>query len=306
MPSLRGVVSRVWAASLVLAVAVVGRDAPGEPRARASGPALLHAPAQRERTVEPVGLEAAPSRAPSAPFAYRIETRRYADGRRARVHVLSVDLCHAGVSLRATSPAEGPSTVRTWARRVGAAVAINGDFFDLPGPRPLGPARGDGQDWPRRESLYYDAVLAIHADEAPVILRRFPDPHWTDVVATQEIIVADGSPRLSPDVVHSRNRHPRSALGFLRDGRTMLFVLVEGRTPRSAGATTRELGELMRDLGAWQAVRMDGGGSSTLFVAGRGVVNDPADGRERVVANHLGVRIDPSPTARVPSWCTAR
>ncbi|MEI8259625.1 MAG: hypothetical protein WCJ30_28500, partial [Deltaproteobacteria bacterium] len=68
---------------------------------------------------------------PSRPYAYRVETRRYPDGRRARVHVLSVDLCHAGVTLRATSPAEGPSTVGAWARRVGATVAINGDFFDL-------------------------------------------------------------------------------------------------------------------------------------------------------------------------------
>lgn len=146
----------------------------------------------------------------------------------------------------------------------------------------------------------------MHADEPPAIVRGFPDAHWTDVVATQEIIVVDGAPRLSADVVHSRNRHPRSALGFARDGRTMLLVLVEGRTARSAGATTRELGELMRDLGAWQAVRLDGGGSSSLFIAGRGVVNEPADGHERVVANHVGVRVDTSPSARVPAWCSAR
>jgi hypothetical protein len=217
--------------------------------------------------------------------------------------VVSVDLCHAGLSLRATSPEEGPSTVRAWARRVHAVAAINGDFFDVPGPRPLGPARGAGHDWPVRDAFYYDAILAMRDDSPPTVFSRPPDSSWTDMVASQEVIVVDGEARLSPDVVHSRNRHPRSAVGFTRDGRTMLLVLVEGRTPRSAGATTRELGLIVRDLGAWRALRLDGGGSSTLYLAERGVVNVPADGRERVVANHLGVVIDASPSAHVPSWC---
>lgn len=248
----------------------------------------------------------APGTATTPAFTHRVLTHRYADGAHARVHVLTLDLCHAGVTLRATSPDEGPATVRSWARSVGAAVAINGDFFDAPGPLPLGPARGDGHDWPRRAAYHYDAVIAMRADAPPAIFDHVPDARWTDLVSTQEIIVVDGVPRLSPDVVHSRNRHPRSALGFLRDGRTLLFVLVEGRTARSAGATTRELGELLRDLGAWRAVRLDGGGSSTLFVAGRGVVSEPSDGRERVVANHIGVMLDASPGARVPEWCSVR
>jgi hypothetical protein len=189
---------------------------------------------------------------------------------------------------------------------VNATAAINGDFFDLPGPRPLGPARGAGRDWPTRGAFYYDAILAMREGSPPTIFARPPDASWTDFVSSQEIIVVDGEPRLSPDVVHSRNRHPRSAVGFTRDARTMFLVLVEGRTPRSAGATTRELGVIMRDLGAWRALRLDGGGSSTLYLAGRGVVNVLADGRERIVANHLGVVIDASPSAHTPAWCTDR
>ena len=37
-------------------------------------------------------------------------------------------------------------------------------------------------------------------------------------------------------------------------------------------------------------MNLDGGGSSAMYVRGRGVVNDPSDGSQRVVANHLGVQ----------------
>jgi hypothetical protein len=53
--------------------------------------------------------------------------------------------------------------------------------------------------------------------------------------------------------------------------------------------TCPELGALMVDLGAWDATNLDGGGSSTMWVRGSGVLNDPSDGSQRVVANHLAV-----------------
>ena len=287
---------RGTALAFVIASSVVMGGTLSEARAPSRGEATASVPT-RERSSE--------SQASTPAFVHRVFVHHYADRQPARVHVVTVDLCHAGVSLRATSPDEGPSTVRHWARRVGASIAINGDFFDSPGPRPLGPARGGGRDWPARPAFYYDAILAMRSDARPTLFARPPDARWTDMIATQEVIVVDGEPRLSPDVVHSRNRHPRSALGFSRDGRTMFLALVEGRVPGSLGATTRELGLIMRDLGAWQAIRLDGGGSSTLFVAARGVVNRPADGHERVVANHLGVIIDPSPLAVAPAWCAS-
>jgi hypothetical protein len=53
--------------------------------------------------------------------------------------------------------------------------------------------------------------------------------------------------------------------------------------------TTVELGRFMLDLGAHSALNHDGGGSSDLWLRGRGVVNRPSDGAERVLTNHLAV-----------------
>ncbi|MCC7539110.1 MAG: phosphodiester glycosidase family protein [Deltaproteobacteria bacterium] len=229
---------------------------------------------------------------------------RHPSGAPLDVHAAYVDLCDARVSLRATAPEERGRRVSSWARHVGAAVAINGDFF-VRGARPLGPARGDGRDWPDANAHYYDAIFAMAPGRAPRILERPPrTPAWTDLVASQERIVVEGRPRLSPYVNHSRSRHPRSAIGLTRDGRTLILVAVDGRSRRSAGATTPELGPIVRDLGAWNALRMDGGGSTALWVSGHGIVNTPSDGHERAVANHIGVIVsEPSPAGSRHAWC---
>lgn len=59
------------------------------------------------------------------------------------------------------------------------------------------------------------------------------------------------------------DRHPRTAAGIRSDG-TVLFVVVDGRGANdSTGLYIEELGSYMKELGAYQAINMDGGGSST-------------------------------------------
>lgn len=80
-------------------------------------------------------------------------------------------------------------------------------------------------------------------------------------------------------------RHPRTAVGFAA-GKVVLLV-VDGRLPGySAGMSLPELAQAMLDLGCTDAMNLDGGGSSTLWVRGS-LVNRPSDGRERPVANGL-------------------
>lgn len=80
-------------------------------------------------------------------------------------------------------------------------------------------------------------------------------------------------------------RHPRSAVGF---NRTHIFLVeVDGRQRRlSVGMTLEELGAYMAKIGCDEAINLDGGGSATFWHRGR-VVNSPADGGERPVANGL-------------------
>ena len=88
----------------------------------------------------------------------------------------------------------------------------------------------------------------------------------------------------------AKGRAPRTAVGVTKEGK-LLLVVIDGRQPGlSIGTTLWETARLMLDLGAVDALNLDGGGSSTMVVQNK-VVNAPSDGRERPVGNALVVRI---------------
>ena len=72
------------------------------------------------------------------------------------------------------------------------------------------------------------------------------------------------------------DRHPRTAIARLKDGR-MLVATVDGRQPGvSAGMSLPELADLLLEFGGSEAINLDGGGSTTMVVNGR-LVNKPSD-----------------------------
>ena len=70
-------------------------------------------------------------------------------------------------------------------------------------------------------------------------------------------------------------RHPRTAIAKLKDGK-FLMITVDGRTEASGGIGLNDLAEYLLSLGATDAMNLDGGGSTTMFVDGK-VVNHPSD-----------------------------
>ena len=56
----------------------------------------------------------------------------------------------------------------------------------------------------------------------------------------------------------------------------ILILVADGRHDEAVGLTLRELAMVMLDLGCMDAVNLDGGGSSTMYIRDRGVVNHPS------------------------------
>lgn len=220
---------------------------------------------------------------------------RFGD-RASTVHAVAVDLCDPRVLVRVTSPLEGPSRVSGWARRVGAVAAVNGDYFDLRSLLPLGVARGDGVSWPTRAREHRDALLAVDSGGRVSVLDAVPDialvpARFREVLALRERVLRGGVV-VESEAIHGRDqRHPRTGLGLSEDRRTLYLAVVQGRSEGDSGVTARQLGEVLRRLGAHEGFKLDGGGSSAMFVRGRGLMNRPSDGHERVVATHLGVTV---------------
>ena len=94
-------------------------------------------------------------------------------------------------------------------------------------------------------------------------------------------LVAHGKALPHPD----KTRAPRTAIGWNKDA--FFMVVVDGRQKNlSAGMTFAEMGVKMAEIGCTEAINLDGGGSTTMWVEGK-IVNSPSDGHLRSLGNAL-------------------
>lgn len=100
-----------------------------------------------------------------------------------------------------------------------------------------------------------------------------------DVVCCGPLLIYAGMRRnMDMQEQHNNVSHPRTAIGITSDGK-VLFVTVDGRAPANAvGMSTELLARFMKVIGAEYAMNLDGGGSTTMWIKGKGVVNHPSDG----------------------------
>ena len=258
--------------------------------------------------------------------AIRVDTRtrETPDGPQ-RVFVARIDLRDPRVDVRVTAPLarrsgdpEGAEarlrSVPAWADEVGATLAVNANFFARLEGAPLrwtdaqpvalvGPSVSEGRlvSHANRGGLGHPALLLTRAKDARI--RCANEKHLRgqdDVVAgashapTRGCLLLEGGRNQGERASDSlRQRHPRTAVGLTRDRRELIVVVVDGRQPGwSIGMTLVELGALMRELGAHDAVNLDGGGSSSFVYKPAGapaITNRPSDGDWRSVGNHLGI-----------------
>lgn len=236
-----------------------------------------------------------------------LRTKRYAGlfGARQTGSVLDVDLRAEGVVVRPIV-AQGCEATSALGRGAGAVAAINGGFFDG-GCRSVSLCKVDGAL--RATNAKDRSALGIDQDGRASIALIAAGRDWP--LAAQAL---GGVPRLlergalvpttgtegSP-ASFATSRHPRTAVGIGPDG-GLVLATVDGRTPAGAGLKLDELAQWMAWLGCVDALNLDGGGSTTLWVRGEpfgGVVNHPCDNRradhagERGVSTALGVWAPP-------------
>jgi hypothetical protein len=172
----------------------------------------------------------------------------------------------------------------------GALAAINGGYFDIARTgRPTGLLRLDG-------------ALVVPADAGQgslgitrtgeVRLAARPAGDWPEVfeaLGAGPMLLGGGEvvPQIAAMAERRREaRHPRSAIGLTASG-TVVLLAVDGRTKKAAGMTFAETAQVLAALGCVDALNLDGGGSTTLWVAGRGVCNFPCDNQRY---DHAGER----------------
>ncbi|HUS20300.1 MAG TPA: phosphodiester glycosidase family protein [Terriglobales bacterium] len=241
------------------------------------------------------------------------------------IHAVTVDLNKVRVRTVPAGPdPDGPGKWQTTlmptskiAQREEFDIAVNGDFFAIPRGKDAegeaaqklfengvpalatGPAMTDGKTWSTaekaRQCLVADVKGRIHLLEAAT-----PPLRSSQVICGRDFLVVDGKAQFTDEGVtykpgEFRNVNPRTAVGLDKKGKRLFLLVVDGRSELSRGMTYGQLAAEMVRLGAYTAINLDGGGSSTLVLREANgalrVMNKPSDKKERAVANVLGVTL---------------
>ena len=219
------------------------------------------------------------------------------DGARFRAVYAQVDLTDSNLNLRATGSNTHRETTQEAADRTNSILALNGGYFS--GDRSVSLLISDGQlispgthytrprgafgmyngeplvfwsntsSWEEAPNLFFSPSLQAKASSIKPNLAVGAGPV---LIKKGELFVTSSEEGFGGS--HTI-RHPRSAIGY-QDKNTLIWMVVDGRQPTSAGVTLPELATIMKTAGAVEAVNLDGGGSSAMIAAGE-VVNIPAD-----------------------------
>jgi exopolysaccharide biosynthesis protein len=196
------------------------------------------------------------------------------------------------------------------AEAAGAIVAVNGGFFNVRDGGSVTYIRMNGEivdsdtaaRW-KGNPNFNGAVMIDAAGKVSItkdMLNSWFDTHpeYQYVIVTGPLLIEDRSIAALPESSLVKTRHPRTSIGK-RGKRKVILLTVDGRTPQSAGMTLHELADFMLEQKCTDAVNLDGGGSTTLWISGKpfdGVVNMPSDNKlfdhegSRAVSNIILVR----------------
>ena len=227
------------------------------------------------------------------------------------IHIVTVNLKEPGLEVLVTPPkdkdAKKPLSARTTSEFLTdfqLQMAINGDgftpwhdwgplgYFPHPGDlvKPNGFAVSRGIRYtPERDQENTLYIYATGRASINSLTGKVYNAISGDKLLMRSGEILPGLSDLSPQ--------PRTAIGLNRAGTQMIIVIVDGRqSGYSEGATLKELANILLNQNAFNALNMDGGGSSTLVIADKNgnpvVLNSPIHngnpGALRPVGNHIG------------------
>ena len=175
----------------------------------------------------------------------------------------------------------------------GAVAGINASYFNSSGPHDYFKIGGYVYKTGRASPAQVDGAM-IWSGKHDISFVKLPAGSPSAVSMTHSNIMACG-PLLMLDsklitqrtTDHFSVTHPRTAIGTSKSGKIFL-VTVDGRFANNAvGVSTTDLGLIMKALGCDDAFNLDGGGSTTMWIKNKGVVNYPCDNSK---FDHAGER----------------
>jgi hypothetical protein len=205
-------------------------------------------------------------------------------GSKQYVTLFDVDLNNENIQIKIPHVTSGFLKTSTAGEEQGADIAFNGSYFSTSSGGSTVYFRYDntlvaqtGTSFPAfRENGAFTLTSTGKAEIVQKPARGWSSLSAENILAGGPLLMAGGQKVPQVNDVFNTDRHPRTIMGITGSNR-LIVAVVDGRSSESAGLTIPEALELMLALGCRSAVNMDGGGSSTAWVNGNGVVNHPTD-----------------------------
>ncbi|MEO7924547.1 MAG: phosphodiester glycosidase family protein [Chitinophagaceae bacterium] len=127
---------------------------------------------------------------------------------------------------------------------------------------------------PIKDSLKYPAMLYLFEQTAVPQHKGFEKWKMQTAVGGGPVLLQDGEIKITNNEELKfagkaiDDKHPRTAMGYTKDGR-LIILMIEGRNKTASGATLKQEAQIFKDLGCWEALNLDGGGSSCMLVNGK-------------------------------------
>ncbi|MBO0544674.1 hypothetical protein EXQ33_12355 [Clostridium botulinum] len=180
-------------------------------------------------------------------------------------------------------------TTSDMAKRYKAVAAINGGGYSDVSPNgktggtggiPIGIIISKGkvvyplnkEEYKKRENCVFaiDGEGYVHLEPASV--EGLLNKNIKEAISFTPTLVVDGEPHISDNSL--AGIHPRTAIGQKADG-SIIFLVIDGRKGFKLGASIKDIQNIMLQLGAVNAMCLDGGGSTTMYYNNE-VINRPS------------------------------
>lgn len=208
------------------------------------------------------------------------------------INILIVDLNVRKISI-SYSPKENVRTSKL-ASAASAIAATNAGFFNIKDGGSATYIKTAGRivdadtakKWLRNLNMTGSVLIDAggHLSISLAVPNTWYDSHpeYPYVLVTGPLLLKGKKKALLPKTSLVITKHPRTSIGVINKNRIVLVTL-DGRTAEAQGMTLLKLTDLMISLGCTDAVNLDGGGSTTMWINGKpfnGVVNMPCDNKK--------------------------
>ena len=192
----------------------------------------------------------------------------------------------------------------TFGENAKAQVAINGGFFDVEKGGSVAYLESDGkiiartrnskEKWAKTDSLLNGAVVIdlrgnLKIERAKSVGFYAQSKQEKAVMVAGPILLVEGKIMQLANSDFVKKRHPRSCLCETTD-QSILFIVIDGRSEAANGMNLYELQRFLIKLKCKDAINLDGGGSTTLWIN---------DGTEKRILNHPSDKMGERPVSNI-------